>query len=179
MFQRKPWIIKDKKKGYWTFQLQYFICAYVNWTFQLVYSLTVKSRLVAHFQILRKLMKEKFHAYVLWPLAKKTYKLNSRLIFCSQLYDISKLWMPSHRGLKLDGAIDDFAKPEGRKLVILLHNSTYITLAPHKSFKASWEPKIFFFQKCYLIFSNMGQEGFWKIFNFEGVTNFPLTLSSI
>ena len=45
--------------------------------------------------------------------------------------------MPSHRGLKLDGAIDDFAKPEGRKLVILLHNSTYITLAPHKSFKAS------------------------------------------
>ena len=119
------------KKGYWTFQLQYFICTYVNWTFQLVYSLTVKSRLVAHFQILRKLMKEKFHAYVLWPLAKKTYKLNSRLIFCSQLYDISKLWMPSHRGLKLDGAIDDFAKPEGRKLVILLHNSTYITLAPH------------------------------------------------
>ena len=28
-------------------------------------------RLVAHFQILRRLMKEKFDAYVLWPLAKK------------------------------------------------------------------------------------------------------------
>ena len=29
------------------------------------------SRLVAHFQIFRRLMKEKFDAYVLWPLAKK------------------------------------------------------------------------------------------------------------
>ena len=29
------------------------------------------SRLVAHFQIFRRLIKEKFDAYVLWPLAKK------------------------------------------------------------------------------------------------------------
>ena len=44
------------------------------------------SRLVAHPSIFRLLMKGKLDAYVLWPLAKRV-ELNSRMVYCSWLYD--------------------------------------------------------------------------------------------
>ena len=50
------------------------------------------SRLVAHFQISRRLMNGKFDAYVLWP---KSSKLNSRPVYCSRLYGI--LYFPTSR----------------------------------------------------------------------------------
>ena len=46
------------------------------------------SRLVAHSRIFRLFMKGKFDTYVLWPLAKKSSKLNSRPVYCSRLYGI-------------------------------------------------------------------------------------------
>ena len=45
------------------------------------------SRLVAHFQIFRRLMKGKFDAYVVCvTFGQKVPKLNSRPVYCSQLY---------------------------------------------------------------------------------------------
>ena len=37
-----------------------------------------------------------FDAYVVWPLAKKSWKLNSRLVYCSQLY--GKLFLETKQG---------------------------------------------------------------------------------
>ena len=48
------------------------------------------SRLVAHFQIFRRLMKGKFDAYVLCTFGKKVPKLNSRPVYCSRLYGTYK-----------------------------------------------------------------------------------------
>ena len=56
-----------------------------NMTYRKVASNSM-SRLVAHLMIFRRLMKRKFDAYVVWPLAKKVPKLNSRPVYCSRLY---------------------------------------------------------------------------------------------
>ena len=42
------------------------------------------SRLVAHFQIFRRLMKGKFDSYVMWPLTKIASKLNRKPVYCWQ-----------------------------------------------------------------------------------------------
>ena len=50
------------------------------------------SRLVAHFQIFRRLMKGKFNAYVLWPLAKKFQNwIVDRSTACDFTVDVLKL----------------------------------------------------------------------------------------
>jgi hypothetical protein len=58
----------------------------VSFTYRKVTSSSLP-RLVAHFQIFRKLMKGKFDACVV-TFGQKVPKLNSILVYCSQLYSI-------------------------------------------------------------------------------------------
>ena len=63
--------------------------AFVTSSKTLMYRKVASSRLfqlVAHSRIFRLSMKGKLDAYVLWPLAKKSSKLNSRPVYCSRLY---------------------------------------------------------------------------------------------
>ena len=73
------------------------------------------SRLVAHFQIVRRLMKEKFDAYVLWPLAKIVKGQFKRLKSPNSFFDQTSMLLY-------------FKFPRGKKIhLLLLHREIVVS----------------------------------------------------